>query len=233
MTKVLVVDDDRELVELLQFALARARLSPVGVTDPQEILPMLERERPDVIVLDINLGSTSGLDALAEIRKRSTVPVIMLTARVAEEDKVRGLELGADDYVTKPFSHRELVARIRVQLRRRGDAPAPEDVSERELRSGRIVMDVHQHLVTRDGKPVALTVTEFRVLHRLMTEPDRVVPTTALLNHVWGYGYAGATDVLRVTVHRLRRKLEQDPANPHLLLTVPGVGVMLKSTDTG
>lgn len=231
MTKVLLVDDDRELVELLRFALARARLNPIGVTDARQALPTFQAERPDIVVLDINLGAISGLELLREFRERSNVPIIMLTARTAETDKVSGLELGADDYITKPFSHRELVARIRAQLRRSGE-PGVVDSSVRELHAGPLTMNVAEHAVAKRGKPVNLTVTEFRLLHRLMTEAGRVVPTATLLNHVWGYGYEGATDVLRVTIHRLRRKLEDDPADPRLLQTVTGVGVLLKTDQT-
>jgi DNA-binding response OmpR family regulator len=221
--KILIVDDDRDLVDLLTFAMRRAGLEVIGITDPLDALPAVQRESPDCIVLDINLGGWSGLDLLREIRRRSDVPVIMLTARDAEADKLRGFELGADDYVTKPFSHRELIARINVQ---RGRAPGlAKEVTD--LRAGPLHMDLATHTVTRDGTVVALTVREFRLLHRLMLEPGTVVSSDALLRSVWGHAAGTETDVLRVTLHRLRRKLGDDPAEPGLIRTVPGVGIAL------
>jgi len=226
--RILLVDDDRELIDLLAFALRRAGLDPIASHDAQSALRQFEERRPDLVVLDINLGALSGLDVLKELRKRSSLPVIMLTALDSEEDKVRGLEAGADDYLTKPFSHRELIARIKAQLRRSGQERPPQRVPETRLVVGSITLDVAEHSVTRAGVPIALTVTEFRLLHCLMSNPGRVVPTAELLKQVWGYADPGVSDVVRVTVHRLRRKLEHDPARPILLQTIPGVGVLLK-----
>jgi DNA-binding response OmpR family regulator len=225
---VLLVDDDRELIELLSFALRRAGLDPIGAHDATSAIRQFEEHNPDLVVLDINLGSSSGLDVLHELRKRSVLPVIMLTALDSEEDKVRGLERGADDYLTKPFSHRELIARIRAQLRRGGHDVQVREEPQTRLQVGSIVLDLADHSVTRAGEPVQLTVTEFRLLHCLMTNAGRVVSTNDLLRQVWGYQDSVTSDVVRVTVHRLRRKLEQDPSNPRLLHTIPGVGVLLK-----
>jgi DNA-binding response OmpR family regulator len=228
--RILLVDDDRELIDLLAFALKRAGLDPVAAHDGTSALRLFEERRPDLVVLDINLGASSGLDVLKELRRRSSLPVIMLTALDSEEDKVRGLEAGADDYLTKPFSHRELIARIRAQLRRSGQEWPAKRAPETRLEVGSITLDLAEHSVTKAGKQVSLTVTEFRLLHCLMSNAGRVVATGELLKQVWGYSDPGGSDVVRVTVHRLRRKLEQDPARPHLLHTIPGVGVLLKAT---
>jgi two-component system response regulator VicR len=226
--RILLVDDDRELIDLLAFALKRNGLDTMAAHDGPSALRLMEEQRPDLVVLDINLGTSSGLDVLKELRRQSSLPVIMLTALDSEEDKVRGLETGADDYLTKPFSHRELIARIRAQLRRIGqERPAPRPPQTR-LQVGSITLDVAEHSVTKAGAQVSLTVTEFRLLHCLMANAGRVVPTAELLKQVWGYADPGGSDVVRVTVHRLRRKVEQDPTRPLLLHTIPGVGVLLK-----
>jgi two-component system response regulator VicR len=227
--RILLVDDDRELIDLLAFALKRAGLEPIAAHDAPAALRMFEERNPDLVVLDINLGASSGLEVLKELRRRTQLPVIMLTALDSEEDKVRGLEAGADDYLTKPFSHRELIARIRAQLRRSGQEWPVRKAPETRLEVGSIVLDMAEHSVTKSGQLVSLTVTEFRLLHCLMTNAGTVVSTNSLLKQVWGYNDPGGSDVVRVTVHRLRRKLEHDPARPNLLHTIPGVGVLLKS----
>jgi DNA-binding response OmpR family regulator len=227
--RILLVDDDRELIDLLAFALKRAGLEPIAAHDAAAAVRLFEEHQPDLVVLDINLGAASGLEVLKDLRRRSQLPVIMLTALDSEEDKVRGLEAGADDYLTKPFSHRELIARIRAQLRRGGQEWPVRQAPQTRLQVGSITLDVAEHTVTKSGQPVSLTVTEFRLLHCLMTSAGIVVSTAALLKQVWGYHDPGGSDVVRVTVHRLRRKLEQDPARPKLLHTIPGVGVLLKS----
>jgi DNA-binding response OmpR family regulator len=227
--RILLVDDDRELIDLLAFALKRAGLDPISAYDAGSALRVFDERHPDLVVLDINLGASSGLEVLKELRRRSQLPVIMLTALDSEEDKVRGLEAGADDYLTKPFSHRELIARIRAQLRRSGQEWSARRAPETRLQVGAITLDLAEHSVTKSGQQVSLTVTEFRLLHCLMSNSGRVVATGELLKQVWGYQDPGGSDVVRVTVHRLRRKLEQDPARPNLLHTIPGVGVLLKS----
>jgi two-component system response regulator VicR len=227
--RILLVDDDRELIDLLAFALKRAGLEPISAHDAASALRVFDERNPDLVVLDINLGASSGLEVLKELRRRTQLPVIMLTALDSEEDKVRGLEAGADDYLTKPFSHRELIARIRAQLRRSGQEWPVRKAPETRLEVGSIVLDMAEHSVTKSGQLVSLTVTEFRLLHCLMTNAGTVVSTSSLLKQVWGYNDPGGSDVVRVTVHRLRRKLEHDPARPNLLHTIPGVGVLLKS----
>ncbi|MDP8923135.1 MAG: response regulator transcription factor, partial [Chloroflexota bacterium] len=208
MTTILVVEDDRELVDLLNYVLRRAGFSVLPAHDVLTALRLLEQANADLALLDVNLGAGSGLDVLKELRRRSQIPAIMLTGRGAEDDKVQALELGADDYVLKPFSHRELVARVRAHLRRTGQrGEAPEPVGRR-LELGPIALDIAEHTATKDGRRLDLTVTEFRLLQFLMTNAGTVVPTRTILKQVWGYDDPGATDVVRVTVYRLRRKLE-------------------------
>jgi len=230
--RILLVDDDRELIDLLAFALKRAGLDPIGAHDAVTAMRLFEARNPDLVVLDINLGASSGLEVLKDLRRRSQLPVILLTALDSEEDKIRGLEAGADDYLTKPFSHRELIARIRAQLRRSGLERSVRRAPETRLHVGSITLDLAEHSVTKSGQPLSLTVTEFRLLHCLMTNAGAVVPTGTLLKQVWGYNDPGGSDVVRVTVHRLRRKLEEDPARPQLLHTIPGVGVRLDSGES-
>lgn len=215
-------------MDLLDFALERAGFTAVAAYDSAGALDIIEKAPPDVAVVDINLGTSSGLDLMSEIHARGSTPVILLSAFDREEDKVAGLERGADDYITKPFGHRELIARIRLQLRRRGMTMSEPKAAEQSLRLGPLMLDVSAHRAAKFGVPVRLTVTEFRLLHYLMTEAGRVVPTKTLLKDVWGYGDEVGHDIVRMTVHRLRRKLEDDPTHPRLLHTVPGVGVMLE-----
>jgi len=227
--KILLVDDDRDLLELLCFALSRAAFATHAAYDAPMALRLLDEARPDLAVLDVDLGDWDGFDLLRELRRRSQIPVILLTARDGEEDKVRGLDLGADDYVTKPFSHRELIARIRAHLRRLGNGALTPGPVHAQLQVGPITLDLALHRVAKNGQPLSLTLTEFRLLHYLMANAERVVPTRDVLHHVWGYDDdLGAADLVRVTVHRLRRKLEDEPAKPRLLHTVAGVGIILK-----
>lgn len=226
--RVLLLDDDRELVDLLAFALRRAGLTPLPAYTAAQALGLLEDERPDLVVLDVNLGTASGLDVLRDVRRRSQVPVIMLSGLDGEEDKVRGLEMGADDYVSKPFSHRELISRIRAQVRRTGQIGAVEPRASEPVHIPPLELNPAEFSALKDDVPLRLTLTEFRLLHYLMMNAGSVVPTPTLLRHVWGYSDATAADVVRVAVHRLRRKVEDDPRHPTLLHTVPGVGVMFK-----
>jgi two-component system response regulator VicR len=229
---ILVVEDDRDLVDLLNFALRRAGFGVQMAHDVPTALRLLEQSHHDLAILDVNLGGGSGLEVLKDLRRRSEIPVIMLTGRHAEDDKVLAFELGADDYVVKPFSHRELIARVRAQFRRHGrGVPTPQPV-DRQLEVGPISLDVAEHKATKDGRPLDLTITEFRLLQYLMINAGVLVPTRTILKQIWGYDDAGATDVVRVTVYRLRRKIEDQPDRPRLLHTVAGVGVMLKPEST-
>jgi DNA-binding response OmpR family regulator len=230
MPIVLLVDDDRDFVDLLSFALTRAGYVVVAAHDAPAGLKQFDDEQPAIAVLDVDLGRTSGFDLLRDLRRKSDIPVIMLTGMSAERDKLKGFELGADDYLTKPFSHHELLARIRVQLRHQGQAaasPAPLAPAS-VLQVGPLTLNAAEHSAAKDGQRLNLTVTEFRVLHYLMTHAGTVVPTRELMKQIWGFDDPSGNDTVRVAVHRLRRKIEDDPTAPRLLHTVAGVGVLLK-----
>jgi two-component system response regulator VicR len=226
--KVLVVDDEPDLVRLVAFVVEDGGLSALGACDAPTALRLLAVEQPDLVVLDVNLAALGdGFELLGELRRRSSIPVILLTARLTEDDKVRGLDLGADDYVVKPFNARELLARIRAQLRRKWRA-GDDEAAAVLLRVGPLTMNVGEYSVHRDGRLVPLSRMEFRLLHYLMSRASSVVPMASIARDVWGYDDAAAREVVRVTLHRLRRKLGEDASAPALLHTVPGVGVMLK-----
>jgi DNA-binding response OmpR family regulator len=226
--KVLVVDDERDLVELIGFSLRRAGYQVVSAHDPATAASALESESPDLMVLDVNLGEHSGLDFLVELRQRNAIPVILLTGRDREQDIVEGLQMGADDYITKPFGHRELVARIEARLRRMPDGETRRERVAETLEAGPLSMNVREHTVTLNGQQLELTVTEFRLLRHLMANAGTVISTRTLLQQVWGYDDPAGSDVVRVAVYRLRRKLEAASNGEALLRTVSGVGVMLK-----
>lgn len=226
--KILIVDDDRDLVDLLHFALHRAGFEARTAYDGPTAVKLLEDDEPDLVVLDVNLGAWNGFELLKDIRRHSQVPVIMLTGLHTEDEKVRGLDLGADDYMTKPFSHRELVARIRANLRRRREHWRPVPAEQAVLTEGPVTLYAAEHRATRDGKPLPLTRTEFRLLQYLMANAGNVIPAQAIAKQVWGYTDSSALDVVRVTAYRLRRKLGEDATNPQLIHTVSGVGLMLR-----
>ena len=225
--KLLFVDDDPDILDLLAFLAGRTGLATLTARDTPTALALFDSERPDLAIVDVMLGAWSGFDLVAELRARSDVPIVLLTAKSSEDDRVRGLELGADDYLIKPFSHRELLARIRAHLRRGWNGS--REVSTRiVLQAGPLTLNVAEHSAAKGGRSLDLTATEFRLLRFLMDNTSTVVPTAAVLKGVWGYSDSGARDVLRVTLYRLRRKLEDDPGSPRFLHTIPGVGVMLK-----
>jgi DNA-binding response OmpR family regulator len=225
--RVLLVDDDRELVDLLCFTLQRGGFDVSASSTPEMALRLLETEQPDIAVLDVNLGPMDGFELLRRIRQRSEIPVLMLSGRGAEEDRVRGLDLGADDYLVKPFSHRELLARLRAQTRRAGKLWVPPAPQTAVLEVGPLRLDRRSHAATHNGRPLDLTITEFKLLQYLMQNAGAVIPTETLLRHIWGYPDASRSDVVRVTVHRLRRKLGDEIERPRLVHTVSGVGVLL------
>src|SRR3954462_3268824 len=222
MTRVLVVEDEESISEPLAYMLRKEGFDVSVADDGPTGLAAFDRDGADLVLLDLMLPGLSGTEVCRELRTRSAVPVIMLTARDSEVDKVVGLELGADDYVTKPFSHRELVARIRAVLRRQ-TAPAAAEESA-ALEAGPVRMDVDRHLVTVDGEPVQLPLKEFDLLELLMRNPGRVLTRGELIDRGWGSDYVGDTKTLDVHVKQLRAKIEPDPASPKHLLTVRGLG---------
>ena len=220
--KVLIADDDRDLLDLIAFTLSQAGLLPIKAADGAAALALFESEGPDLIVLDINMPGSSGFKVCETIRTRSGVPIMMLTARNEEEDLVRALELGADDYLTKPFSPRTLLARIKALMRRAGmDNSGP-------LAAGRVKLNVDDHTVQIDAAPsVRLTKLELRLLQMLLVNSGRTVSSDRLLVHIWGHRNSGDRQLLKQLVHRLRQKIEQDPSLPQILQTATGAGYKL------
>jgi two-component system, OmpR family, response regulator RegX3 len=221
MTRVLVVEDEESFSDALSYMLRREGYETVVAADGVSALAEFDRAGADIVLLDLMLPGLSGTEVCRSLRAKSSVPIIMLTAKDAEIDKVVGLELGADDYVTKPYSARELVARIRAVLRRGSEAEVSVDTS---LAAGPVRLDVDRHVVAVDGRPVALPLKEFDLLELLLRNAGRVLTRGQLIDRVWGADYVGDTKTLDVHVKRLRAKLEPDPANPKHLLTVRGLG---------
>jgi len=221
MTSVLIVEDEESLADPLAFLLRKEGFEATVVADGPSALAEFERSGADIVLLDLMLPGMSGTDVCKHLRSRSSVPVIMVTARDSEIDKVVGLELGADDYVTKPFSSRELVARVRAVLRRGAEA---EDVSTTALEAGPVRMDVDRHVVTVSGTTVPMPLKEFELLEVLLRNAGRVLTRGQLIDRVWGADYVGDTKTLDVHVKRLRAKVEPDPGNPKHLVTVRGLG---------
>jgi two-component system response regulator RegX3 len=220
----MVVDDEDSLLEAIRYALSREGMEVVTARDGAQAVLDFERERPDLLVLDLMLPGLSGWDVCRRVRTSSQVPILMLTARDNEVDRVVGLEMGADDYVTKPFSLRELVARVRALLRRAGQAQAQSPVNGSVIEAAGIRLDQERHEVTVRGEPVSLPLKEFELLEILMENRNRVLTRQTLIDRVWGFDYVGDTKTLDVHVKRLRARLEEDRHEPKLIVTVRGVG---------
>lgn len=227
MTTILLVEDEAAYRDTLTFKLSRDGYDVVAVGNGQEAVDRFERARPDLVLLDLMLPGLSGTEVCRQIRQKSSVPVIMLTAKDSEIDKVVGLEIGADDYVTKPYSYRELVARIKAVLRR--GAAEEEDSRESTLRVGRVAMNTDRHEVAIDGEKAAMPLREFELLELFMRNPDRVLTRTQIIDRIWGPDYIGDTKTLDVHVKRLRSKIEVEPSKPTMLQTVRGLGYKLVS----
>ena len=221
MTRILVVEDEESFSDPLSYLLRKEGYEvSVAGTGPLA-LEDFDRSGADLVLLDLMLPGLSGVDVCRALRHRSSVPVIMLTAKDSEIDKVVGLEIGADDYVTKPYSSRELLARIKAVLRR---GQEPEELMPATLESGPVRMDVERHVVTVDGMQEALPLKEFELLEMLLRNSGRVLTRAQLIDRVWGSDYVGDTKTLDVHVKRLRSKVEPDPANPKFIVTVRGLG---------
>lgn len=227
MTTILLVEDEAAYRDTLTFKLNRDGYDVVAVGNGQEAVDRFERARPDLVLLDLMLPGLSGTEVCRQIRQKSSVPVIMLTAKDSEIDKVVGLEIGADDYVTKPYSYRELVARIKAVLRR--GAAEEEDSRESTLRVGRVAMNTDRHEVAIDGEKAAMPLREFELLELFMRNPDRVLTRAQIIDRIWGPDYIGDTKTLDVHVKRLRSKIEVEPSKPTMLQTVRGLGYKLVS----
>lgn len=224
MARILVVDDEKTIVKGLKFSLEKEGYEVLAAYDGAEALSLFKKENPDLIVLDLMLPEVDGFEVCRRIRKGSEVPIIMLTARSEDIDKILGLELGADDYVTKPFNPRELTARIKAILRRSQLPPGRDQVGMQVIRLQDLQIDLFQRKVRIRDKEVDLTSKEFALLSLLASHPGRVFSREKLLEHVWGYDYYGDARTVDVHIRHMREKIEPDPATPQLILTVWGAG---------
>ncbi|NND75814.1 MAG: response regulator transcription factor [Ilumatobacter sp.] len=223
--RILVVEDEPSYAEALRVGLGREGFRVETAADGVEALARFDEVEPDLVLLDVMLPRLSGIEVCRQIRKRSQVPIIMVTAKGDEIDTVVGLEVGADDYVTKPYRIRELVARMHAVMRRRPDAvPAPAEHDSAAIDVGGVRLDPGEHRVTRDGIEVTLPLKEFDLLHLLLANAGRVLTRETLIDRVWGHDYVGDTKTLDVHIKRLRGKLEADPSNPTLITTIRGLG---------
>jgi two-component system, OmpR family, response regulator RegX3 len=227
MTKILVVEDEKSFSEPLSFLLGKEGYKVEVAESGTDAVAKFNKNGADLILLDLMLPGMSGTDVCKEIRSHSMVPIIMLTAKDDEVDTVIGLELGADDYVTKPYSSRELLARIKAVLRRKGDFQLEEGESA-TVQVGEIKLDSDRHIVSFKGENVALPLKEFELLEFLMRNAGRVLTRIQIIDRIWGNDYVGDTKTLDVHIKRLRSKLEADPANPELIQTVRGLGYKME-----
>ncbi|RND59519.1 response regulator YycF [Lacticaseibacillus paracasei] len=232
--KILVVDDEKPISDIVKFNFDKEGYDVVTAYDGEEALKKVEAESPDLILLDLMLPKIDGLEVARQIRKEHDTPIIMLTAKDSEIDKVLGLELGADDYVTKPFSNRELVARVKANLRRTASfnaASNEEDEANKELEVGDLTIHPDAYTVSKRGENIELTHREFELLHYLARHLGQVMTREHLLQTVWGYDYFGDVRTVDVTVRRLREKIEDNPSHPEWLVTRRGVGYYLRNPD--
>lgn len=231
MPKILVVDDEKPISDIVKFNLDKEGYDVVTAYDGEEALAQVEEEKPDLILLDLMLPKIDGLEVARQVRAKHNIPIIMVTAKDSELDKVVGLELGADDYVTKPFSNRELVARVKANLRRQDQLQQDDETVKNNIKIGPLVINSDSYSVTRDGMQLDLTHREFELLHYLAQHTGQVMTREHLLQTVWGYDYFGDVRTVDVTVRRLREKIEEIPGNPQILVTRRGVGYYLRNPE--
>ncbi len=233
MKKILVVDDEKPISDIIKFNLEKEGYEVVTAFDGEEAIEKVEAENPDLIVLDVMLPKKDGLEVVREVRKTHSMPIIMVTAKETEIDKVLGLELGADDYVTKPFSNRELVARVKANLRRQ-TATQTQETAEKEtndLQVGELVIHPDAYYVTKKGATIDLTHREFELLFYLARHVGQVMTREHLLEEVWDFDYLGDVRTVDVTIRRLREKVEDNPSHPGYIITRRGVGYYLRNPD--
>lgn len=230
--KILIVDDEKPISDIIKFNMEKEGYETATAFDGEEALEKVESEKPDLIILDLMLPKIDGLEVAKRVRAKHTTPIIMVTAKDSELDKVLGLELGADDYVTKPFSNRELVARVKANLRRQAVAATPpKDDKNSDIKVGDLTIHPEAYTVTKRGKNIELTHREFELLHYLAQHIGQVIDREHLLQTVWGYDYFGDVRTVDVTVRRLREKIEDNPSHPKWLVTRRGVGYYLANPD--
>jgi two-component system response regulator VicR len=230
--KILVVDDEKPIADILQFNLKKEGYTVYCAYDGNQALEMVEEINPDLLLLDIMLPNKDGMEVCREVRKKYDMPIIMLTAKDSEIDKVLGLELGADDYVTKPFSTRELLARVKANLRRQQAIENSETKgATNEITVGSLVIHPDAYVVSKRGETIELTHREFELLHYLAQHIGQVMTREHLLQTVWGYDYFGDVRTVDVTVRRLREKIEDSPSHPTWIVTRRGVGYYLRNSD--
>jgi two-component system response regulator RegX3 len=229
MTKILVVEDESSFSEALKYLLGREGFNVVVAGSGAKALEIFDATQADLILLDLMLPGVSGTEVCRQIRAKSSTPIIMLTAKDSEIDKVVGLELGADDYVTKPYSSRELIARIRAVLRRNSDVSDSPD-SNSAFTVGLVSLDTESHIITINGKVAQFPLKEFELLEYLMRNAGRVLTRIQIIDRVWGSDYVGDTKTLDVHIKRLRAKIEEDPANPIHIQTVRGLGYKMENS---
>lgn len=235
MKKILVVDDEKPILDIIKFNLNKEGYEVFTAEDGQEALEKVEEVLPDLVILDLMLPKIDGLEVAREIRKKYEMPIIMVTAKDTELDKVLGLEMGADDYVTKPFSNRELVARVKANLRRQAAVAAntqsEEDEKSSDITIGNLTIHPEAYVVSKDGENIELTHREFELLYYLAKHLGQVMTREHLLQTVWGYDYFGDVRTVDVTVRRLREKIEDTPSRPTWLVTRRGVGYYLRNPE--
>lgn len=234
--KILVVDDEKPISDIIKFNLIKEGFDVETAYDGEEAVEKVEECNPDLLILDLMLPKKDGLEVAREVRQTHDMPIIMVTAKGGEIDKVLGLEMGADDYVTKPFSNRELVARVKANLRRRDIVKKAVEVNQQkekeqesnDIQIGNLLIKPDAYLVEKNGEKIELTHREFELLYYMAQHMDRVMTREHLLQTVWGYDYFGDVRTVDVTVHRLREKIEDNPVRPKILVTRRGVGYFVK-----